>query len=326
MWDLVQNPVQRADAAKEHKETTSITTARWSSFKRQVIAVLVILFSLIVLTAAFYLVIGPLMIQMTQKPETTRFVLATRHGQDEEQRPERRFAKPWGRLHHGAVELDGCVRSFANCSSATAAGWSTAYRCVRPGMCEPWKAEEHCLAGGARFDTMNKCRRSCHNGDSCTVAEACPCRGDYRTANYVHRADRGCRRLADHRCLVQPAQGFSTLAHCRRECGAQGHTTGQPSARCGSTASTRPCGWEDRQHRAFWDGHECRPWDASVCPPDVHPDRKACREQCVERAEHSAAAVTKAQSIEDHAATGKPFSTRISSRPTTPALPSPQTN
>ncbi|XP_070377653.1 uncharacterized protein [Dermacentor albipictus] len=187
------------------------------------------------------------------------------------------------RIHRRvAVEHDACVRSFARCTS-------TAYLCTRTRGCQPWRPEGHCLAGGARFATMDECRRTCQNGsEPCTVAKACLCRGDYRTANYVHRRGRGCLRIAEHRCLVQPKRGFDTLAHCQHQCGSHGWL----STRCGMTAPTQPCSWKDRWHRVFWDGRTCRRWNVSVCPSNTHPDWPSCRKRCglMREIRHTAAA------------------------------------
>ncbi|KAH7942587.1 hypothetical protein HPB49_025608 [Dermacentor silvarum] len=197
-WGLVQNPYRSDIRAwrEEDAATPSTTTMMWSYWKRRAVAIIVILFSIVVLAVAFYLI--------------TDLTVDSKEGI---------FAKPW--IHRRvAVEDDICVGSFTNCRS-------TAYRCTLTRGCQPWHPEEYCLAGGARFATMDECRHTCQNGsEPCAIAEACPCRGDYRTANYVHRRGRGCLRLADRRCLVRPTRGFDTLAHCQRQCGSHG-TNGQ---------------------------------------------------------------------------------------------------
>ncbi|XP_070377647.1 uncharacterized protein [Dermacentor albipictus] len=302
-WGLVQNPYRSDIRSRKEEEpaTPSTTTMIWSYWKHRAVAIIVILLSVVVLAVAFYLITvsypwpcsrqwsdkrrriplaGPIMRHLTQKPETTLVVLATRQDPNLDSK-ERIFAKP--RIHRRvAVEHDACVRSFARCTS-------TAYLCTRTRGCQPWRPEGHCLAGGARFATMDECRRTCQNGsEPCTVAKACLCRGDYRTANYVHRRGRGCLRIAEHRCLVQPKRGFDTLAHCQHQCGSHGWL----STRCGMTAPTQPCSWKDRWHRVFWDGRTCRRWNVSVCPSNTHPDWPSCRKRCglMREIRHTAAA------------------------------------
>lgn len=210
VWGLVQNPY-RSDikARREEEVTPSTTTTLMCNYgKRRAAAIVVILFSVVLLAVAFYLITGPMMRHLTQKPETTLVVLATR--QDPDLAPkEGRFA----------------------------------------------------------------------GSEPCTAAEACLCRGDYRTANYVHRKGRGCLRIAEHRCLIRSTRGFDTLAHCQRQCGSH-DTNGRLSARCGTTTSTQPCSWKDRRHSVFWDGRACRHWDTSVCPSSAHPDWASCHERC----------------------------------------------
>ncbi|XP_049526835.1 uncharacterized protein LOC119458429 [Dermacentor silvarum] len=95
-----------------------------------------------------------MMRHLTEKPETTLVVLATRQDLTVDSK-EGIFAKPW--IHRRvAVEDDICVGSFTNCRS-------TAYRCTLTRGCQPWHPEEYCLAGGARFATMDECRHTCQN-------------------------------------------------------------------------------------------------------------------------------------------------------------------
>ncbi|XP_072145514.1 uncharacterized protein [Dermacentor andersoni] len=135
----------------------------WSYWKHRAVAIIVILFSMVVLAVAFYLITGPMIRHLTQTPETTLVVLATRQDPNLDSK-EGIFAKP--RIHRRvAVEDDACVRSFARCTS-------TAYVCTLTRGCQPWHPEEHCLAGGARFATMDECRHACQNG---MHARAHPC-------------------------------------------------------------------------------------------------------------------------------------------------------
>ncbi|XP_070377655.1 uncharacterized protein [Dermacentor albipictus] len=177
-WGLVQNPYRSDIRSRKEEEpaTPSTTTMIWSYWKHRAVAIIVILLSVVVLAVAFYLITvsypwpcsrqwsdkrrriplaGPIMRHLTQKPETTLVVLATRQDPNLDSK-ERIFAKP--RIHRRvAVEHDACVRSFARCTS-------TAYLCTRTRGCQPWRPEGHCLAGGARFATMDECRRTCQNG------------------------------------------------------------------------------------------------------------------------------------------------------------------